>query len=176
MSLLHKVKKFLKGEEKTLAHSVHNILMKTLDGEPLPLARFRGRKLLIVNVASKCGLTPQYEQLQQLQDRFAETLSVLGVPCNDFAGQEPGTPRQIMEFCTSRYNVTFTLTEKVNIKNSPVHPLYQFLTTKELNLLEDSEVEWNFHKYLIDETGRLIKVFAPSVEPQSIEIISAVES
>jgi glutathione peroxidase len=164
---------FFKGEEEVPAHSVHNILMKTLDGEPLPLARFKGRKLLVVNVASECGLTPQYAQLQQLQVQYSDTLSVLGVPCNDFAGQEPGTPPQIKEFCSSTYNVTFPLTEKVNIKTAPIHPLYQFLTSKEQNLLEDSEVEWNFQKYLLDEKGRLTHVFPPPTEPLSEEMRTA---
>lgn len=174
MNLLQEIKKFFKGEEKVLAHSVHNIQMKTLDGEPLPLARFKGKKLLIVNVASECGLTPQYEQLQQLQESFAETLSVLGVPCNDFASQEPGTPEQIREFCNSNYQISFELTEKINIKKDPVHPLYVFLTREENNHLKDSEVEWNFQKYLLDERGVLTNVFAPSVEPLADEIVSVI--
>lgn len=176
MNLLQAIKKFLKGEEKMPAHSVHNIQMKTLDGEPLPLARFKGKKLLVVNVASECGLTPQYEQLQQLQERFEDTLSVLGVPCNDFAGQEPGTPEQIKKFCSSTYGVTFPLTEKVNIKTAPVHPLYQFLTSKEQNLLQDSEVEWNFQKYLLDEAGLLIAVSPPNVQPLDTELSARLEN
>lgn len=160
--------------DKQSFNSVHGIQIRTLEEKDLPLSYFKGQLLLIVNVASECGLTPQYEQLEVLQQKFKGRLRILGVPCNDFASQEPGTPKQIREFCDSNYKVSFQLAEKVNIKKDPIHPLYVFLTRKENNLLADSEVEWNFQKYLLDGRGVLTNVFAPSVEPMADEIVSII--
>ena len=156
-------------------HSVHGLELKTLEGDNLPLIQFKGKKLLIVNVASECGLTPQYEQLQQLYDKYNDKLEVLGVPCNDFAGQEPGSPDQIREFCNSNFGITFTLSEKVNIITDPIHPLYAFLTAKKENGLQDSIVEWNFQKYFFNERGLLTHVFPPAIEPLSEEICTTVD-
>jgi glutathione peroxidase len=130
--------------------------------------------VLIVNVASACGLTPQYEKLQKLYEATKNKLVIVGVPCNDFAAQEPGSPTEIRNFCTVNYGVTFPITEKVNIKTEPIHPLYQLLTMKEKNLLVDSEVEWNFQKYLLNEQGILTNVFKPDVQPDDEAITQAV--
>lgn len=130
--------------------------------------------MLIVNVASACGLTPQYEKLQKLYEATKNKLVIVGVPCNDFAAQEPGSPTEIRNFCTVNYGVTFPITEKVNIKTEPIHPLYQLLTMKEKNLLVDSEVEWNFQKYLLNEQGILTNVFKPDVQPDDEAITQAV--
>lgn len=174
MSLLNKLKAVLSTNGATPVNSVHNISMKRLNGETLTLSEFAGKKLLIVNVASACGLTPQYEQLQELQEKYRDRLVVLGVPCNDFAGQEPGTSEEIREFCDTNYGVTFPLTEKVNIKTEPIHPLYEFLTKKDNNSHADSVVEWNFQKYLINELGVLIQVFTPDTEPLSEKLQAAI--
>ena len=161
--------------EKSPEHSVHRLELKNLEGEPFSLSRFKGKKLLIVNVASECGLTPQYEQLQQLYDKYNDKLEVLGIPCNDFAGQEPGSPEQIRQFCTAKYGVGFALSEKVNIKTEPIHSLYAFLTSEEENGLQDSVVEWNFQKYLFDEQGLLTHVFSPDTEPLSEDVCTAID-
>ena len=157
-----------------LKHSVHNISMKTLEGKTFSFKQFGGKKVLIVNVASACGLTPQYEKLQKLYEATKNKLVIVGVPCNDFAAQEPGSPTEIRNFCTVNYGVTFPITEKVNIKTEPIHPLYQLLTMKEKNHLVDSEVEWNFQKYLLNEQGILTNVFKPDVQPDDEAITQAV--
>lgn len=157
-------------------HSVYTIALKDIHGKPLKLENFRGKKILLVNTASECGLTPQYAQLQELYENFNHKLVVVGLPCNDFGGQEPGTAEQIINFCQTNYKVTFPVTEKVKILGSNIHPLYAFLTKKELNGYADSEVKWNFQKYLIDENGKLIQVFSPVTEPLSEEILNAIMS
>lgn len=145
----------------------------TLKGEKFDFSTLKGKKILLVNTASACGLTPQYRQLQELHEKFGQQIAVIGVPCNDFAGQEPGTPEEIESFCDLNYKVSFPLLEKVKIKGEQVHPLYQFLTQKELNGKEDSEVTWNFQKYILDENGNLIKVVSPVTEVFSEEVLSA---
>ncbi len=171
---LRNLLRFLFKSDSTPKNSVHTINLKSLEGEPFSLSRFKGKKLLIVNVASECGLTPQYEQLQKLYERFQDKLEVIGIPCNDFAGQEPGNPEQISQFCSTEYGITFMLSEKVNIRSEPIHPLYAFLTSKDQNLFQDSVVEWNFQKYLVDEHGLLTHVFPPATEPLSEAICSAI--
>lgn len=155
-------------------YSVHRLSINTLEGEKMQLSRFKGKKMLIVNVASSCGLTQQYEKLQQLYLANVNQLVIIGVPCNDFAAQEPGTPKEIRNFCSTTFNITFPLSEKVNILSEPIHPLYRFLTNKAENNFADSRVEWNFQKYLLDENGVLTHVFSPNVQPDSPEIIKAI--
>jgi glutathione peroxidase len=159
-----------------MGNTVYNIPINDIHGRPLNLANYKGKKILLVNTASECGLTPHYAQLQELYENYKDRLVVIGLPCNDFGAQEPGTPQQIEQFCQSKYNVTFPLTEKVKILGDEIHPLYAFLTKKELNGLEDSEVKWNFQKYLINENGELIKVFSPVTEPLSEELLKFVEA
>ena len=138
------------------------------------LEEYKGKKILFVNVASKCGYTSQYEGLQKLYEQNKEKLVIIGLPCNQFMHQEPGTNKEIKSFCTKNYGVTFPITEKVNVKGDKIHPLYSWLTRKELNGVEESKVKWNFQKYLIDEEGKLVQVFGSKVEPLSPEIIDAI--
>lgn len=150
--------------------AVYDFSLTHIDGKPAPLSEYRGKVLLIVNVASECGYTPQYAGLQQLHERYASRgLVVMGVPCNDFGGQEPGTSEEIQTFCSSKYSITFPLFEKVAIKGSP-HPLYQWLTA------DGDSVAWNFNKFLIDRQGKRIKHFGSRVEPLSQQLTQAIEA
>jgi glutathione peroxidase len=153
----------------------NNFNIKTIDGEPLNFEKFKGKKLLLVNVASKCGLTPQYKELQELYDKYNGKLEIVGFPCNQFLNQEPGTAEEIKTFCTKNYGVTFTITEKIDVKGKNQHPIYQWLTDKEKNGVESSKVKWNFQKYLIDENGNYIAHFDPTVKPMSEEILKYLE-
>jgi len=156
--------------------TVYDFSITRIDGEEINLNAFKGKKILFVNVASKCGYTSQYEGLQKLYEQNKEKLVIIGLPCNQFMHQEPGTNEEIQSFCTKNYGVTFPITEKVNVKGDKIHPLYNWLTRKELNGVEDSKVKWNFQKYLIDEEGKLVQVFGSKVEPLSQEIIDAINS
>lgn len=150
-------------------HTVYDFSLTHIDGKAAPLEEYRGKVLLIVNVASECGYTPQYAGLQQLHERYASLgLVVMGVPCNDFGRQEPGTSEEIQAFCSSKFHVTFPLFEKVTIKGN-AHPLYQWLTSN------DDSVAWNFNKFLIDRNGKLIKHFGSRTEPLSSEMTKAIE-
>lgn len=153
--------------------NIYDIDIHTLKGQPFDFSQYKGKKILVVNTASACGLTPQYKQLQELHEKFSDQVAVVGVPCNDFAGQEPGTAEEIAQFCDLNYKVTFPLLEKVQIKGDTPHPLYQFLTQKSKNGLEDSEVAWNFQKYILNEEGQLIAVISPRTEVFSDEVLSA---
>ncbi len=155
-----------------MSKTVYDYKMSTIKGADFDLSDFKGKKILLVNTASACGLTPQYKQLEELYENYKDKLEVVGLPCNDFAGQEPGSEQEIEKFCEVNFGVTFPLTSKVKIKGDDVAPIYQFLTKKELNGYADSEVMWNFQKYLIDENGHLIGVFAPPVEPLSEDILN----
>ena len=151
--------------------------MSALRGGPADLAGFRGRAMLIVNVASRCGLTAQYTGLQQLYDAYRERgLVVLGVPCNQFAGQEPGTADEIVEFCQVNYGVTFPLTEKVDVNGPDRHPLYRELVTTPDADGEAGDVRWNFEKFLIAPSGAAVARFRPQVQPQAPELVAAVEA
>lgn len=143
-----------------------------IDGKPIDTKTWKGKKVLLVNVASKCGYTPQYEDLQKLHEKYSDKLTIIGFPCNQFLGQEPGTAEEIKSFCSRNYGVTFTITEKIEVKGDDQHPIYQWLTEKENNSMEDSKVKWNFQKYLLDEKGKLIKHFDPGVKPMDEEITS----
>ncbi len=151
--------------------SIHHIIIKTIEGKDLEMSHFGGKKILIVNTASECGYTPQYAQLQELQEAFKDQLTVIGFPCNDFGGQEPQSEEKIQEFCSIRYGVTFPLSEKVNILKEP-HPIYQWLCSQSENGLADHQVSWNFCKFLLNEQGELLQFFPSSVEPASEEITS----
>jgi glutathione peroxidase len=158
------------------SNSIHQFTMTSLEGEDVSLEKFKGKALLIVNVASKCGLTPQYEDLQKLYDeRNADGLEILGFPANNFAGQEPGTDSEIKEFCTKNYGVTFPMFSKISVKGDDMHPLYQFLTEKEKNGVMDSKVKWNFQKYLIDKDGQLVAMIPPSQSVLSSEVQSQID-
>jgi glutathione peroxidase len=154
----------------------YDISLRTLDGKPKSLSDYRGQTVLIVNVASKCGLTPQYTGLQTLHDRFSPRgFAVLGFPCNQFGGQEPGTPEQISEFCTTNYAVTFPLFEKIAVNGPDRHPLYVELTKVEDQAGKAGDVQWNFEKFLVSPTGE-VQRFRPKTEPSDPSLVSAIEA
>ncbi|WP_417866420.1 glutathione peroxidase [Xanthomarina gelatinilytica] len=150
--------------------SLYDISINSLTGEAIDLSSFKGKKILIVNTASECGFTGQYEGLQELYNTYKDKLVVIGVPCNQFGGQEPGTASEIQSFCKQNYGVTFLMTEKVDVKGGNQHPLYKWLTSKELNGVSSSSVKWNFQKYLIDEKGNLIDYYYSITSPTSTKI------
>jgi glutathione peroxidase len=151
-------------------NSLYSIAINSLEGDPIDLSSFKGKKILFVNVASKCGFTKQYAELQSLHEQYKENLVVIGVPCNQFGSQEPGTAVEIRTFCTQNFGVDFLMTEKVEVKGENQHPLYAWLTDKTLNGKSSSTVKWNFQKYLIDENGQLIDYFYSMTKPMSKKI------
>lgn len=157
----------------TTTNTLYPYKVKTIDGGEIDLAVFSGKKVLIVNVASHCGYTPQYAQLQELYETMGDRLVVIGFPCNDFGGQEPGTEPEIREFCSLRYKVTFPMGAKISIRGEHPDPVYQWLTQKALNGVMDSEVSWNFQKYLLDEHGRLLGMYPPSMSVFDIQELMA---
>ena len=154
--------------------SVYDFEFKTLMGEDIALNEFKGRKMLLVNVASECGYTPQYKELQALYDQYGDKVVVLGFPANDFGGQEPGSNEEIATFCERNYGVKFPVFQKISVTGPDTHPLYQFLSSKAQNGVTDEKPTWNFCKYLIDEKGKVLKFFPSKVTPLSSEIISAI--
>lgn len=156
---------------------LQQIPLETLDGEPTSLAAFAGRAVLVVNVASKCGLTPQYEGLEHLARDYADRgLTVVGVPCNQFGGQEPGTPAEIQEFCSATYGVTFPLLAKAEVNGAGRHPLYTELTKTSDAQGNTGDITWNFEKFLIDPAGVVVGRFRPQQEPDSPEFVAAIEA
>ena len=151
---------------------IYEIKFKNIIGEEVSLQNYSGKKILIVNVASYCGYTGQYAELQKLQDKYEDKLQVIAFPCNDFGSQEPGTDKQIAQFCDTNYRIKFPVMSKVNIRSNPVHPIYAWLTDSNLNGWNDSKPRWNFYKYLIDEKGDLIKSYGSSTNPLSPDITS----
>lgn len=148
------------------AQSLHQFSVKDINGDDFAFADLKGKKVLVVNTASKCGLTPQYEQLQKLYDTYGgEAFTIVGFPANNFGNQEPGTNEEIAGFCKLNYGVTFPMMSKISVKGDDMHDVYRFLTQESQNGVKDSEVTWNFQKYLIDEEGRLVDVVAPQVLP-----------
>ena len=157
--------------------SLADIPLTTLDGNPTSLADYDGRALLVVNVASKCGLTPQYGALEQLARDYTDRgLTVIGVPCNQFMGQEPGTPEEIATFCSTSYGVTFPLLAKADVNGADRHPLYAKLTEAADAAGEAGDVQWNFEKFLIAPNGEVVNRFRPRTEPDAPEVISAIEA
>ncbi len=152
--------------------TIHQFRVEGLDGDVIDFAAFAGKKILIVNVASECGYTPQYQQLQELHTHFSDRLAVVGFPSNDFGGQEPGDASQIRQFCSTRFGVSFPLAAKVHIKPPHTHPVYRWLTSAVENGHSDSTVSWNFQKYLLDENGCLLAVFPPACEPLDPSILA----
>ncbi|HUY85489.1 MAG TPA: glutathione peroxidase [Acidimicrobiales bacterium] len=157
--------------------SLFEIPINTLQGEPSSLGNFSGKALLIVNVASKCGLTPQYEGLERLQKTYSQRgFSVLGFPCNQFMGQEPGSAEEIETFCSTTYGVSFPLFEKIEVNGPERHPIYQELTTFADSDGEAGDVKWNFEKFLVDPAGKIVERFRPQTDPEDEAIIKAIES
>ena len=149
---------------------IYDIAINAIDGKPISLLEFKGKKILFVNVASKCGFTKQYKDLQTLSDTYKEELVVIGSPCNQFGNQEPGDASQIQEFCELNFGVTFLLTEKIDVKGRKQHPLYKWLTSKDQNGKKSSTVKWNFQKYLVDDKGGLIDYYFSITNPKSSKI------
>ena len=157
--------------------TLHEFSAKTIDGETRALADFRGQALLVVNVASKCGLTPQYAGLQQLHEKYAvRGFEVLGFPCNQFMGQEPGSPEEIREFCDTTYGVTFPLFEKVDVNGANRHEVYDELTATADADGEAGDVKWNFEKFLVAPDGTVVARFRPQVTPEDAGMVSAIEA
>ena len=158
-------------------NSIYQFKVNDINGETFDMSSLKGKKVLLVNVASKCGLTPQYEQLQELYDKYKESgFIIIGFPANNFANQEPGTRSEIKEFCTANYGVTFPMMDKVSTKGNDQSQIYKWLTQKSKNGVMDSEVSWNFQKYMIDEEGKLVDFVAPKNSPMSDKIIKWIES
>ena len=156
----------------TQAQSIHNFTVKSIDGKSLNLASFKGKKILIVNTASKCGYTPQYEALEKVYEQYKDKLVIIGFPCNQFGGQEPGSNEEIVAFCKKNYGVSFPLADKIDVKGDNIAPIYQWLTTKSKNGILDASISWNFNKFLIDENGKMIAYFPSNVKPDSETILS----
>ncbi|MBG7613206.1 glutathione peroxidase [Polaribacter sp. BAL334] len=152
--------------------NIYDIKINSLQGKPIHFSDFKNKYLLFVNVASKCGFTPQYEDLEKLYQSYKEKLVVIGVPCNQFGKQEPGNASEIQEFCEMNYGVSFLMTEKIDVKGDNQHPLYAWLTSKSLNGNKSSSVKWNFQKYLIDKNGHLIDYYFSITKPTSSKIIN----
>lgn len=152
--------------------SIYDFTMKSIDGKEISLSQFKGKKILIVNVASECGYTPQYKDLQKLYDTYKDKLTVLGFPANNFGAQEPGSDETIKTFCERNFGVTFPMFAKISVTGENQSALYQWLSKKELNGWNDKQPGWNFCKYLISENGELLKFFSSSVNPMSDEITS----
>jgi glutathione peroxidase len=156
------------------ASSIHGIAVKDIDGKDTTLGAYKGKVLLIVNVASKCGLTPQYKALEAVHEKYKDKgFTVLGFPCNQFAGQEPGSNQEIKVFCSTKYNVTFPLFDKIDVNGDKRHPLYVELAGKESPFPGD--IKWNFGKFLIGRDGKILKRFEPKTTPDDSEVIAAIE-
>jgi len=154
----------------------YSFKVKTLEGEDFDFAELKGKKVMIVNTASKCGYTPQYEDLEELYQQNAGKLVIIGFPANNFMNQEPGSAFEIRQFCTENYGVTFPMMEKISVKGNDMHPLYKWLTSKDKNSVMDSQVKWNFQKYLIDENGKLIDVLYSKEKPGSEKVMKWLSS
>lgn len=176
LSYISRVYPIFTAKISILVASIHNIIVESINGEELHLGQFKGKKLLIVNVASACGYTPQYEQLEMLHRTHHQQLAILGCPCNDYGGQESGTEEDILNFCRTMYDVTFPLTKKINILTQPVSPLYIWLTSQSENGVADSEVTWNFQKYAIGPQGEWQGLFAPDIPPLDEHILDWIEA
>ena len=161
----------------TAKETIYQFKVEDLSGDTFDFSTLKGKKILVVNTASKCGLTPQYKDLQTIYDQYKDkNLVIVGFPANNFASQEPGTSEEIATFCKQNYGVTFPMMDKISVKGDDMAPLYQFLTQKSKNGLEDSEVQWNFQKYLIDEKGNLAKVVGPKTLPTDAEIVDWIKA
>jgi glutathione peroxidase len=156
--------------------SILDFNMKDIEGVETPIRKFEGKVLLVVNVASRCGFTPQYRSLQTLYERYKDKgFEILGFPANDFLRQEPGSDREIREFCSKNYGVTFPLFAKISVKGKDIHPMYAFLTAQATNPRFPGKIGWNFAKFLIDRTGSVIGRFEPKADPLSAEVTAAIE-
>lgn len=154
----------------TLASSVYDFKVESLEGGSLDLSKYKGKKILIVNTASKCGFTPQYKDLEALYEKYSDKLVIIGFPANNFMKQEPGSNSEIKEFCQKNYGVTFPMAAKISVKGKDIHPLYKYLVAEAEKKGIEDPVKWNFTKFLVDEKGQLITVFSSKVNPLSEEV------
>jgi glutathione peroxidase len=161
-------------EQLIMQKSIYDFKMKDINGNEVDFSQFKGKKLLLVNVASKCGYTPQYEDLQKLHEMHGDKVVIIGFPANNFGGQEPGTNEDIKQFCSENYGVTFTLMDKISVKGADKDPLYRWLSDKDLNGWNDKEPSWNFCKYFINDKGELVKFFPSSVKPTDEDILKLI--
>lgn len=152
------------------AVTIYDFKVPGLDGNQIDLSAYKGKKILIVNTASKCGYTPQYKDLEELYEKYKDKLVIVGFPANNFKQQEPGTNVEIKEFCTKNYGVTFPMAEKVSVKGEDIHPLFKYLTEEAAKMGVEDPIKWNFTKFLIDEKGKLVTVFPSKVNPTSEEV------
>ena len=167
----------MKPELSKTKESIHQFSVKDLEGTDFNFADLKGKKIMIVNTASKCGLTPQYEQLQAIYNKYKDqNFTIVGFPANNFLKQEPGTDAEIATFCQKNYGVTFPMMSKISVKGKDMHEVYKFLTQKSKNGLEDSKVSWNFQKYLLNEKGELVNIISPKTSPTDTSIIDWIEN
>ena len=159
------------------AANIYDFTLPSIDGKPMPLADFRGKVVLVVNVASRCGFTPQYSALESLYEKYKDQgFVIVGFPANNFGGQEPGTNEEIKTFCSTKYNVKFPMMSKVSVKGDDKTPLYQYLTDKSVNPKTGGDIQWNFTKFLVGPDGQIVARFEPKVTPDSPEVTSAIET
>ncbi|MGH9127360.1 MAG: glutathione peroxidase [Acidimicrobiales bacterium] len=157
--------------------TIYDVNVASLSGEPFDMHRLVGRAVLVVNVASRCGLTPQYNGLEHLQQRFGDRgFTVLGVPCNQFGAQEPGSPEEIATFCSTAYGVSFPMTEKLDVNGPDRHPLYRLLAAQPDEDGHDGDIQWNFEKFLLSPQGEIVQRFRPMTDPESAELVEAIEA
>jgi glutathione peroxidase len=154
------------------AQSIHSFKVNSIEGKQIDFASFKGKKILVVNTASKCGYTPQYDALEKVYEQYKDKLVIIGFPCNQFGGQEPGSNEEIANFCKKNYGVTFPLADKIDVKGATMAPVYQWLTQKAKNGVLDASISWNFNKFLLDENGKMIAYFPSNVKPDSEDILS----
>jgi glutathione peroxidase len=154
------------------AQSIHSFKVQSIEGKQIDFASFKGKKILVVNTASKCGYTPQYDALEKVYEQYKDKLVIIGFPCNQFGGQEPGTKEEIADFCKKNYGVTFPLADKIDVKGGSIAPIYQWLTQKAKNGVLDANISWNFNKFLLDENGKMIAYFPSNIKPDSEDILS----
>ncbi len=160
----------------TERQSIHQFKVEDIVGKTFDLSSLKGKKVMIVNTASECGFTRQYEKLEALYKKYqSKNFIIIGFPANNFAGQEPGSNEEIATFCRKNYGVSFPMMAKISVKGKDMHPVYKFLTEKAKNGLEDNDVQWNFQKYLLDEEGHLVKVISPRVQPDDASITEWIE-
>ena len=164
-------------KDKVMKETIYQFKVEDIEGTSFDFSTLKGKKIMIVNTASKCGLTPQYKDLETLYNKYKESnFVIIGFPANNFGSQEPGTNEEIATFCERNYGVSFPMMSKISVKGDDMHPLYKFLTEKSKNGLEDSQVEWNFQKYLINENGELENVISPRVLPTDASVVDWIEN
>ncbi len=166
---------FFGAPKNDVPKSIYDFKVAALDGTTIDFSKYKGKKIMIVNTASECGNTPQYSDLEKMYEKYKGKLVIVGFPANDFGAQEPGSNKEIAAFCSKNYSVTFPMAAKITVKGDDKAPIYQWLTEKKHNNYMDTEVKWNFQKYLINEKGELVAMFSPRTQPMSAEIIAAIE-